>query len=77
MIRFSFGFLLAVFLFFLAAPAMGQSGDGVLGEAEGFDEVGFADFVGGALIHDDVLLVADVDQVEVGRGLLFVGRVDQ
>ena len=34
MIRFSFGFLLAVFLFFLAAPAMAQSGDGVLGEAE-------------------------------------------
>ena len=46
-----------------------------MGELQGGDEIGLRDFVGGAFVHDDVGLVADVNQVEVGLGLLFVGGV--
>ena len=48
---------------------------GGLGELEGGDEVGLGDFVGGTFVHDHIGLVADVDQVEVGLGLLLVGGV--
>ena len=44
-------------------------------ELERGDEVGLGDLVGRALVHHDVLLVADVDEVEIGPGLLLMGRV--
>ena len=48
---------------------------GGLGEFQGGDEIGLCDFVGGTFVHDHVGLVADIDEVEVGLGLLFVGGV--
>ena len=50
---------------------------GGLGEFQGGDEIGLRDFVGGTFVHDHVGLVADIDEVEVGLGLLFVGGVHQ
>jgi len=46
-----------------------------VGEVERGDEVDLGDLVGRALVHHDVLLVADVDEVEIGLGLLLMGRV--
>ena len=51
-------------------------GDGFLGEMQGLDEFLFGEFVGLAFDHDDVGLVADVDQVEIAVCALVVGRVD-
>ena len=53
-----------------------QRGHRALGEVEGLDEVFFGDLVGGAFDHDDVGLVADVDQVEVAVLAVFEHRVD-
>ena len=50
--------------------------DRFLGEPQGRDEIDIGDFVRRAFVHDDVMLVADVDEVEVGCGLLLVGRID-
>ena len=66
----------------LVLPALAASSSwaamrlaGFLGEPQGGDEVLLGDFVAGAFIHDDVGLVADVDEVEVGAALLFVRGV--
>ncbi len=59
--------------FFLQGDELGH---GDLGEVEGFDELLFGEFVGLAFDHDDVGLVADVDQVEITVFALVVGRVD-
>jgi hypothetical protein len=50
--------------------------DRLLGEMEGLDEFLLGKFVGLALDHDDVGLVADVDEVEVAVFAFGVGRVD-
>jgi len=50
--------------------------DGLLGVLEGGDEVGLGQLVGGAFDHHHVVLVADVDEIEVGVVLLLVGGID-
>ena len=47
----------------------------VVAELERGHEVGFGDFIGGAFIHHDVLVVADIDDVEIALSLLGVSRV--
>ena len=50
--------------------------DGLLGVFEGGDEIGFGQLVSRTFDHHHVALVADVDEIQVGLILLFVGRVD-
>ena len=58
--------------------ALGLNDDahGVAGEVEGFIEVRFGKFCGGAFDHDDLLTIADIDEVEVAVLAVRVGRVD-
>ena len=46
-----------------------------VGEFEGLDELRFRQLQGGAFDHDDVVLGADVNQIEIALGALIVRRV--
>jgi hypothetical protein len=49
--------------------------DGFLAELQRGNEVGLGDFVGGAFEHDDIGVIADVDEVEIAALQLVVGGV--
>ena len=49
--------------------------DGFLAEFQRGVEIRFGDFLGRAFIHDDVVFVADIDQVEIALGHFGMGRV--
>ena len=49
--------------------------DGFLAEFERGIEVGFGDFLGRAFKHDEVVFVADIDEVEIALRHLSVRRV--
>ena len=58
--------------------ALGLNDDahGVAGEVEGFVELRFGKFRGGTFDHDDLLTIADIDEVEVAVLAVGMGRVD-